>query len=92
MIKGQNLFLDPETILTDQWLMSFSSRGCNFNAPCGNRAAVERDINRFRAKNRFCPLYHIRRGHVLFPHILLIDTQSRLYNLYEVLFEWPWLE
>ena len=56
MTRRQNLFLDPETILTDQWLMSFSSRGCNFNAPCGNRAAMERDINRFRAKNRFCPL------------------------------------
>ena len=48
-----------------------SSRGCNFNAPGGNRAAMERDINRFRAKNRLYP-YHIRQGCVLFPHFLLL--------------------
>ena len=36
--------------------MSFSSRGCNFNAPWGNRGGIKRDINRFRTKNRFCPL------------------------------------
>ena len=32
MIRGQNLFLDPKAILTDQWLISLSSRGCKVGA------------------------------------------------------------
>ena len=78
MVRGQNLFLDPETIFTDQWLMSFSTRGCNFNAPCGNRVVMERDINRFRAKNRFCPL--IMSDGVLFSFLIFSWVQLVLKN------------
>ena len=54
MIRGQNLFLDPKAILTEQWLISLSSRGCKVGPVEPNKDGGRCGANYLCGRKYFC--------------------------------------